>query len=276
MAFLIVNGEVVAQKEANLTHFLWNEPFILSQKTWFGYGGIPLLQENTDAIESQLNTFGLPLPDLFRNKRELFRLTKRMLNKNKFYRSGIINFRFFISGTKIDSVITSLAFPEFDFPFSPHGLLINFGSLAKNSHSPLSRFSYHSKALWDSAEAQNRNTQIHSSVLLNERGFICESIASNIFIIKENELLTPAIETGCYEDTIRPLVLSLSENLKLRTIESPKIKKTHLLSADEVFLASEEFGIRWVLGIEKRRFVHHYSKLICGELNAYLENKTIG
>ncbi len=78
MDFLIINGKVVSKNEANLTGFLWDEPFILTQKIWFGFGGIPLFNENIQLIEQQLETFKLSSPKLLKNKRELFRLVKRI------------------------------------------------------------------------------------------------------------------------------------------------------------------------------------------------------
>jgi len=275
MEFLIINGKVVSKEEANLTDFLWEEPLILLQKVWFGFGGIPLFHENIDSIERQLNTFNLSLPALFKNKRELFRLTKRMLNKNKFYRSGFVNFKFFISGKTINSLITSTAFSEFDFPFSSNGMLVDFSPLRKNSRSQTGRFKLHNQTLWEAAKSNAIMANLHGTILLNENDKICEGIAANIFMIKEDVLFTPSIISGCYEDVLRPRILELAKLLKLKVVETPEINKEHLFSMDEVFFASEEKGIEWVLGIETKRFIHEYSDEIHHKLNDYLKEKII-
>lgn len=273
MDFLIVNGEIVSKNEANLTGFLWDEPHIITQKMWFGFGGIPLFAENIAHIGRQLDTLNVPLPALFKNTREIFRLTKRMLNKNKFYRSGLISFRFFISLDKTDWIATSLAFPEFDFPFSMHGLLVNFSGYRKNSKLALNGFKAYNLDLWTAARAQIRDTQYHGSIIVNEKDRVCEGIAANIFMVRNDVLLTPSPDSGCYQDVLRPVVQALGKDLKLKIAESSKIQKADLFEMNEVFFASEEFGIQWVLGIENKRYVHRYSPQIHEKLNVYLKGK---
>jgi branched-chain amino acid aminotransferase len=273
MDFLIINGKVVSKQEANLTSFFWDEPFLLSQKVWFGYGGIPLFNENLEFLEKQLDTFALPLPKLFKNKRELFRLTKRMLNKNKFYRSGLINFQFFISFNTVNSVITSMAFSEFEFSISNQGMLVNFSEFQKNSKLSLNILKCHNLSLWNSAKAQIKDSQYQGSILLNEKNEVCEGLGSNIFILKDNVLITPSLDSGCYEDTLRSIVMDLAKSEKLKILEMPNIEKSHLFSMDELFFASEEQGIQWILGIDNKRFVHGFSIKLHEELNKLLKSK---
>lgn len=275
MDFLIINGKVVSRAEANLTEFLWDEPFIISQKVWFGYGGIPLFNENMASLGRQLATFNQPLPDLFKNKRELFRLCKRMLNKNKFYRSGYIHFQLFISRSQINSLITNFAFPEFEFPFAKEGLLVNFSDYTKNSNSLLGKFKCHNQLLWNSAKAKLQDTLLQSSIVINEKEMVCEGIGTNIFMIRKKVLITPSLETGCYKDVLRSHVLELAKLLQLKVIETSEIAKKHLMEMDEVFFVSEEFGIQWILGIDNKRFVHQYSDEILNQLNAFLESRVV-
>lgn len=275
MDFLITNGKVVSKQEANLTEFMWNEPFVLSQKVWFGFGGIPLFHENIDSIEKQLNTFDISLPALFKNKRELFRLTKRMLNKNKYYRSGFITYQFFISGKNINTLVTSIAFNEFEYLFSPHGLLVHFSGFRKKSDSLLERFKVHNQYLWLAARSQTIKAGLHSSILLNENDKVCEGLAANIFMVKDDVVITPSLDSGCYNDVLRPVVLELAKSENLKIIETERITQEHLLNMDEVFFASEEKGIQWILGVDSKRFVHEISGKIYDRLNSYLENKVL-
>ena len=98
---------------------------------------------------------------------------------------------------------------------------------------------------------------------------------SNIFIQKDNILFTPSADSGCYEDSLRNIVLELAEKLDLRIVESAKISKEDLLESDELFLACEEMGIQWILGIENKRFVHDYSVKIHEKINDFLKAKVI-
>lgn len=275
MEFIIVNGEIIKKEEANLTSFFWNEPLHLSQKMWFGYGGIPLFSENLEIIQRQIKLFKASIPALFRNKRELFRLTKRMLNKNKFYRSGLLHFNFYIYKSEVKFVITCSAFGEFEFPISENGLLVHFSDFRKNSKNPFNRYNFVSEPFWRTEKAENRENLFQNSIFLNENERISEAISANIFMIKNKVLITPALETGCYEDNLRKVILNISEQLQFKITETAILMKDDIFQMNELFLASEENGIEWILGVENKRFVHQSSKIIHNKVNEFLKNKVL-
>ncbi len=273
MDFLIINGEILKKEEANLTPLFWDEPFIISQKIWYGFGGIPQFTINLNFLIQQLEALNYQLPAFLKNKRELFRITKRMLNKNKFYRSGIVTIQLFINNTHINYLITSIAYPEFDFPISKHGLLINFSDNIKSSENRLNQHKFYNRANWKINRAKLRDSSFQNSIILNQNGMICEGIASNIFMLKDNVLITPSFDSGCFEDTLRATIIKTAAALKIKTAEIPNIRKEHVLAMDELFFASEEFGIQWILGIENKRFVPKISNLIYEKLNEILKEK---
>ena len=273
MDFLIINGEIIRKEDANLMHLFLDEPFVLSQKIWFGFGGIPLFEQNLSFLHQQLEVFNIEIPNFLKNKRELFRISKRMLNKNKFYRSGLINIQLFINDTQIDYIISCIGYPEFDFPFSKRGLLVNFSELQKHSENPLNRHSFYNITNWKIMESQLRYSNFQNSIILNEEGMTCEGITSNIFMVKDNVLITPSLDSGCFEDTIRNPVLEATAKLQIKILELSNIKREHFIEMNEVFFASEELGIQWVLGVENKRFVHQITKQIHGKLNEILIEK---
>lgn len=273
MEFLIVNNEIIRKDEANLTAFFWNEPLLFTHKMWFGFGGIPLFTENLKLIHQQLQLFNVPIWGILKNRRELFRITKRMLNKNKFYRSGLINFHIYIHDQNVNVVITSTAFSEFELPISTQGLLIHFSTLKKDSKNPHNRYSFANQLFWNLEQIENQNNPVQNSIFLNEKDAISDAISANVFMIKNKTIITPAIQTGCFVDNLRSHILEISAQLKLKILESEKITKNEILDMNEVFLASEAKGIEWVLGIGIKRFVHQVSIEIRQELNAFLKGK---
>lgn len=275
MDFLIINGEILKKEEANFTPLFWDEPFIISQKIWFGFGGIPQFSINLNFLNQQLETLNYQLPAFLKNKRELFRITKRMLNKNKFYRSGIVTIQLFINNPHINYVITSIAYPEFDFPISKHGLLINFSDTIKSSENRLNQHKFYNRANWKINQTKLRDSSFQNSIILNQNGMICEGIATNIFMVKDSVLITPSVDSGCFEDTLRATIMETATALQIKTAEIPNIKKEHVLAMDELFFASEEFGIQWILGIENKRFVPKISNLIHEKINEILKGKIV-
>lgn len=275
MDFLIINGEITQKEDANLTYLFWDEPFVLSQKVWFGFGGIPMFNKNIDFLCQQLEVFNIEIPEFLKNKRELFRISKRMLNKNKFYRSGIINIQLFIIGTKVDYVISSIGYPEFEFPLLKQGLLVNFSESKRLSSNNLNRHLFYNKTNWRIKRSQLRDSSFQNSILINGKGMVSEGIASNIFMIKESVIITPSLGSGCFEDTMRNLILEVATKLQLKTLELPNITKEHILEMNEIFFVSEEMGIQWVLGVENRRFVNQVTKQIHQKLNEILKRTVI-
>jgi len=273
MDFLIVNGDIIPEKEANLTPFLSDEPYVISQKIWFGFGGIPLFNENIQSLINQLKALNIEIPEFLKNERELFRVTKRMLNKNRFFKSGLLNIQLFINYGKIKYKIKAEPFNFQEFPFKKKGLIINVSNIHKDSSNSLYQYPFYNESNWRIAESRLKGLNFQNSVLLNENNMVCEGIRSNIFMIKDNVLVTPAMESGCFEDTLRKPVLEVANELKMKSMELSNIKKEFLLEMNEVFFVSERKGIELILGINNRRFVHLQSDNIYKKLNEYLNRK---
>ena len=273
MDFIILNGEIIKKQETGFTPFFWNEPFIITQKIWFGFGGIPLFQENLENLKLVLNMLNVNIPELLCDEQELFRLSKRMLNKNRFFRSGIIVCQVFTGNTETNIIISSIGFPDFDFPISKQGLRINFSDFTKHNGNPQNQFAFFNAPQWQFANAAISGTTFNNSIFFNEKGNVCDCIAANIFLIKGKTLITPSIETGCYNDTLRNHILMIASKSNLKVTESDEIKIADVIQMNEIFIAGEEHGIQWVLGVENKRFVHHYSEIIHEQLNAILKKK---
>ncbi len=271
--FLIYNGKVVEKDEPDLLHFFTDDSIKIARKIWYGYGGIPLFNENIDLITNQVKMLQLPVPSFSEDKRELFRITKRMLNKNRLYRSGWINFQLVWLGNGYNFLVTSLPSDTFDFPISLKGILLNYSENTKYSGNTFNRFPVYNESLWQAAIAQNRDAFFQNTILLNENKSVCECVANNIFLFKKNELLTPGLASGCFEDTFRPVILEIAKTSGFQVKESNDIKQEDIQKVDELFIASEETGIQWVLGVENKRFVHEHSITVYEKLNAFLKEK---
>jgi branched-subunit amino acid aminotransferase/4-amino-4-deoxychorismate lyase len=87
------------------------------------------------------------------------------------------------------------------------------------------------------------------AIRLNERGEVVSASMANIFWIKDREIITPSLETGCLRGTTRSFVL---ENF---TVKEKKANLAELDDADEIFLTSTGIGIANVKSFNKRTFV---------------------
>ncbi|MCI0467136.1 MAG: aminotransferase class IV [Beijerinckiaceae bacterium] len=107
----------------------------------------------------------------------------------------------------------------------------------RNEHSPLSRI----KALpyLDNILAlqEARANGADEALLLNTRGAIACASTANLFAIRDGRLETPPVCDGALPGTMRALVLSLAEELRLAALEQA-LHVEDLAAADEVFITN--------------------------------------
>lgn len=273
MKFFIINDKIVKTGETDLTRFFAVDPIRISQKIWYGFGGIPLFYENLQSLFRQINALKLPLPAILEDDRELFRIAKRMLNKNKQYRSGYIHVQLFWNEKETHTLITSKASQESDFPFHAEGRLLSYSGQKKNAANAFNRYPFFNRPLWNATLAETAGTHFHNAMILNEKNAVCECAFANIYLIRNNEIITPPPESGCYEDVLRPFILETARQLGLTPQEANVVKKNDPVNMDELFMAGEQTGIQWILGIENKRFLHQISTKIHERLNDLLREK---
>jgi len=73
------------------------------------------------------------------------------------------------------------------------------------------------------------------AVMLDERGFVSETTATNIFIVKNRKITTPPTTTGALPGITRNFVIELARRLGY-DVEEKDITPFELLTADEVFV----------------------------------------
>lgn len=103
-------------------------------------------------------------------------------------------------------------------------------------------------------------------LLLNQDGFLCEASSSNVFVLYQNHLYTPALSEGCVEGVMRRVVINIAIKNNIPVTEA-QINPEILYEADEVFLTNAARGIQSVMGYGIRRYFNKTSKMLVDELN---------
>ncbi|NLO03685.1 MAG: hypothetical protein GX126_15415 [Bacteroidales bacterium] len=244
----------------------------LTQKIWFGFGGIPLFFQNIELLINQAEILHIPLPSQVKKTDEMFRLSKRMLNKNKYYRSGFIIFKIISDGTSSHIIATSEPAAGQGLPFTDQGLLVSVSDYKKFADNNLNRYLFFNKTLWDSLLLSLRGTFFSNAVILNDKNKVCECAYGNIYLVKGDEVYTPSLSSGCYEDTFRTLISEAVLKTGKKIVEKTGIDRNDLFKMDEIFIAGENIGIQWLLGVDNKRYLQKYSSVVHHQLNILLEN----
>lgn len=101
------------------------------------------------------------------------------------------------------------------------------------------------------AKIEARNAGCLECVMLNSSGHVTECTADNIFIVKNNTLLTPQTYQGALDGITRITVLELAESLGIRSAETI-LTRYDLYTADECFLTGTGAEIIPVTNIDAR------------------------
>lgn len=273
MDFIIVNGKILSGEELRSDSFLAETQFSLTHKIWFGYGGIPLFHENMELLQKQISSLNLSFPGQLNDRRELFRIVKRMLNKNKFFRSGVVKLIMNWNNKNTFTLIKSQPSSNSEFPFSDNGILLTASSHRKLSVNPYNKYSFFNEKNWALTQLEIEDTTFGSSVILNEKGNVCECLGSNLYFFKGKKLITPSTKTGCYVDITRDKILELAEKAGFLIEEVENLKFNDLPGMDEIFSVSEVNGFQWILGVDKKRFVRNYSHLFYENFVEFIKGK---
>lgn len=101
------------------------------------------------------------------------------------------------------------------------------------------------------ARIEANNADADEAILLNDQGAVAEGSADNIFIIKQDILLTPPVTDGALAGITRQLVLELALKNGIDTREQ-RLTPYDLYTADECFLTGTGAELVPVKSIDKR------------------------
>jgi branched-chain amino acid aminotransferase len=99
---------------------------------------------------------------------------------------------------------------------------------------------------------------LDDAILLNSDSEICETSASNIFVVKGGLIYTPPINSGCVDGIIRKKIIENADDWGY-TVEEKEMKSFELIKADEVFLSNSIKGIQWVQSYKMKKYQKNMS-----------------
>lgn len=91
---------------------------------------------------------------------------------------------------------------------------------------------------------------VFEALWLNERDEVAEGSISNLFIIKDDRVLTPPLDAPALPGITRAAILDVARELEIDAEERP-LKLDDVLAADEAFLTNSMIGIMPVVRVER-------------------------
>jgi branched-subunit amino acid aminotransferase/4-amino-4-deoxychorismate lyase len=201
--------------------------------------------------------------------------TAELAKKNKY--KGNVRFRFSVyrdaeglytpENNKSGYVLESSALHEADYQLNKKGLIIDvYDELAKPINK-LSNFKTSNALIYVMAGLYRKQHRLDDVFMLNQNGFLCESMSSNLFVVYDKQIYTPALSEGCVAGVMRDVVMDLAKSNAIPIIEA-QLNPEVLKEAEEVFVTNAVSGIRWVMGYGRKRYFNENAKMLSALLNA--------
>lgn len=99
------------------------------------------------------------------------------------------------------------------------------------------------------AKTEAVDSGFDEAILMNSQGKVCEATGMNIFIVRNNKLITPNVDQDILEGITRDSIVTIAKDLEIE-VEEREIDKTELFIADEVFLCGTAAKITPVKRVE--------------------------
>lgn len=122
------------------------------------------------------------------------------------------------------------------------------------------------------ARAERRPAEFPEGIMQLESGEVVEGIASNLFIVRKDELLTPRLDRAGVAGIVRDKVMATARGLGIPVREC-QLKLTDVFRAEEVFFCNSLIGLWPVTQLD---CFHYAGAAMCQKLQQTLESVWYG
>ena len=152
------------------------------------------------------------------------------------------------------------------YQLNQRGLWVDLYGDIKKSINKLSNIKSGNALLYVMAGISKQSMKLDECLIVNENGTVCESISSNIFVVKNGTIYTAPLTEGCVAGIMRKQILTIANENKILAFESALTSYT-LLNADEIFLSNSINGVQWVGQFKDKFYTNKMAQFFTDKLN---------
>ncbi len=201
-----------------------------------------------------------------------------LLQRNAIFDGGRMRITFFRKakgfylpkGNDLDYMIEVEALPNNLYVLNEIGKVIDIYTEVKKDPNKYAGYKTLNAQLYVMASIYAEEKNWDDALIQNTKQAIIESTNSNLFLVSNGVLYTPALTDGCIGGTMRMQIINLAVQSKLKVYECTMTPQT-LLSADEVFLTNAIKGIEWVASYRTKPYQNGFSKKLLELLNSSIK-----
>jgi len=171
------------------------------------------------------------------------------------------------NGNKSGYVLEASPLTESTYELNKKGLIVDVFDELTKPVDKLSNYKTCNSLLYVMAGLYKKQYNLDEAFILNQNGFLCESISSNVFVVYNKQIYTPALSEGCIAGVMRNVVMNIAKANEIPLIQA-QINPEVLKEAEEVFITNAVGGIRWVMGYGRKRYFNEVTRLLSEKLNS--------
>ncbi len=122
----------------------------------------------------------------------------------------------------------------------------------QNEYSPLSGIKSMNYLNYILARFHAKENGCDEAILTNTKGYVTEGATSNIFLVKDDGLITPSLDSGILPGITREVIIEIARRLRLKVSER-KVLPSELPKTDEIFLTNSLAEVLPVIKIGPKR-----------------------
>ena len=239
-----INGKFFPESRArigiNEGGFLFGNGIFETMRTYSG--SIFKLSQHVKRLLDSCRFLGIPFEE---TEEELEEKIKKSLKINQVFPAYV---KVIVSSGEHGNSLTSVGshpnliiiirkFTPYSRAFYQKGFTGIVVSLRRNAFSPLPLHKNLSflENLLAKREAEDKGGE--EAIFLNTEGYLAEGAISNIFLLRDEKVITPSLNSGILPGITRQTILEICATLKI-PLEQRKVELEELLRANEAFFAN--------------------------------------
>jgi len=150
-------------------------------------------------------------------------------------------------------IIQTWELPADRLSLNENGLEIGLYLDAVKSIDSLSNLKNNNYLPYLMAALHAKENKWNDCIVLNSEGRICDASTANVFIVKNDEIYTPALSDGCVAGVMRRFLLEKLPAMGFKVHEK-KIEINELVNAEEIWLTNAVYKLKWVKSLNEKKF----------------------
>lgn len=232
------------------------------------------IDDHYKRLLSSINIFGSRFPY---TAKELVNITIKLIEKNKpsadiylrpFAYAGHTELGPSLANTTLDFSLHMVSLSEY-LPVNKglNAMISSWRRISDNSIPARAKISgaYVNSAL---ARKEAYDGGFDEAIMLSESGSVSEGSGENIFIVRNETLITPSEGDDILEGITRRSIIQIAKDLNIK-VEIRTIDRSELYVCDEAFFSGTAVQVAWIKSIDKR-MIGNGEK---GEITAVIQDK---